>query len=183
MKDAEKGKQEGIQGQWQRESPAKEYLEQVKCCTDTDCAPKMMKYRNFALRSGDWEEYTSIFKVEVKPTEGAFERIREASEKVAKDEAGRLSSVQGIVLKRHRFPAAYHRASRRTRRCHDVVLVPELQQLSPGRLRVVVLGRSTAAGGAQVVVIGEGTGCWWCNRRQCQSGQGFQSACGTARSV
>ena len=30
--DAEKEKQEGVQGQWQRESPAKEYLEQVKCC-------------------------------------------------------------------------------------------------------------------------------------------------------
>ena len=30
--DAEKEKQEGIQGQWQRESPANEYLEQVKCC-------------------------------------------------------------------------------------------------------------------------------------------------------
>ena len=41
--DAEKEKQEGIQGQWRRESPAKEYLEQVKCCKDTDCAPRMMK--------------------------------------------------------------------------------------------------------------------------------------------
>ena len=30
MKDAEREKQEGTQGQWQRESPAKEYLEQVK---------------------------------------------------------------------------------------------------------------------------------------------------------
>ena len=30
--EAEKEKQEGIQGQWQRESPAKEHLEQVKCC-------------------------------------------------------------------------------------------------------------------------------------------------------
>ena len=29
LKDAEKEKQEGIQGQWQRESPAKEYLEQA----------------------------------------------------------------------------------------------------------------------------------------------------------
>ena len=32
-----KEKQEGVQGQWQRESPAKEYKEQVKCCEDTDC--------------------------------------------------------------------------------------------------------------------------------------------------
>ena len=44
MKDAEKEKQEGIQGQWQRESPAKEHLEQIKSSADTDCTPKMMKY-------------------------------------------------------------------------------------------------------------------------------------------
>ena len=44
MKDAEKEKQEGIQGQWQRESPAREYLEQVQCCADTDCTPKMMNH-------------------------------------------------------------------------------------------------------------------------------------------
>ena len=42
-KDAEKEKQEGIQGQWQQESPAKEFLEQVKSGADTDCVPKMMR--------------------------------------------------------------------------------------------------------------------------------------------
>ena len=30
LKDTDKEKQEGMQGQWQCESPAKEYLEQVK---------------------------------------------------------------------------------------------------------------------------------------------------------
>ena len=39
---AEKEKQEGIQGQWQRESLAEEYMEQVKCCKDTDCTRRMM---------------------------------------------------------------------------------------------------------------------------------------------
>ena len=39
-----------------------------------------------------------IFKVEIRATEWAFERIREAFEKVAKDEAGILNIVQGIVL-------------------------------------------------------------------------------------
>ena len=43
LKDAEKEKQQGIQGQWQQESVAKEYLEQAKCCADTDCTPRMMK--------------------------------------------------------------------------------------------------------------------------------------------
>ena len=56
---AEKEKQEGIQGQWKLESPAKEYLEQVKCCADTDCTPTMMKYGFFASKGGDWKESES----------------------------------------------------------------------------------------------------------------------------
>ena len=36
-------KQTEIQGQWQQESPAKEHLEQVKCCHDTDCNESMTK--------------------------------------------------------------------------------------------------------------------------------------------
>ena len=40
---ADEEKQAGIQGQWQQESPAKEHLEQVKCCHDTDCNESMMK--------------------------------------------------------------------------------------------------------------------------------------------
>ena len=36
LKDAEKEKQEGMQRQWQRESLAEEYLEQVKSSADTD---------------------------------------------------------------------------------------------------------------------------------------------------
>ena len=55
--DAEKEKQEGIQGRWQRESLAKEYLEQVKCCKDTECTPGMMKQAFFALKGEDWEEF------------------------------------------------------------------------------------------------------------------------------
>ena len=99
MKNAKEEKQEGMQGQWQRESPAKEYLEQVKSCAETDCTPKMMKYWYFALKGGDWKEYKSIFMVETRATEWAFETKREAFEKVAKDEAGRLNIVQGSLLK------------------------------------------------------------------------------------
>ena len=42
---ADEEKQEGIQGQWQQESPAREYLLPVKCCHDTDCSesPQRMK--------------------------------------------------------------------------------------------------------------------------------------------
>ena len=97
--EAKKEKQEGIQGQWQRESPAKEYLEQVKCCKGTDCTPGMMKQAFFTLKGGDCREYKSIFKVQAKATEWALERIREAFEKVAKDEARRLSIVHQIMLR------------------------------------------------------------------------------------
>ena len=48
LKDAEKEKHEGIEGQWQQKSPVREYLEQVMCCADTDCTPRMMKYEFFA---------------------------------------------------------------------------------------------------------------------------------------
>ena len=41
----------------------------------------------------------NIFRVEVRAKEWAFERTREAFEKVAKDEAGTLNIVQGIVLR------------------------------------------------------------------------------------
>ena len=40
---ADEERQAGIQGQWQQESPAREDLEQVKCCHDTDCNESMMK--------------------------------------------------------------------------------------------------------------------------------------------
>ena len=51
-KAVEKEQQERIQGQWQRESPAEEYPEQVKILI---CTPRMMKQAFFALKGG--EEY------------------------------------------------------------------------------------------------------------------------------
>ena len=136
MKEAEKEKQEGIQGQWQHESPAKEYLEQVKCCKDTGCTPRMMKQCFFALKSGELEECKGIFKVEAKATEWAFERIREAFEKVAKEEAEKLSIVQRIMLKstdylrRISAPAGGKEVSR-------YHICARTATVSPGRLRVV----------------------------------------------
>ena len=58
---AEEETQAGIQGQWQQESPAREYLEQVKCCNDTDCTERMMKTGFTALKNGEWEEYEKHF--------------------------------------------------------------------------------------------------------------------------
>ena len=58
---ADEERQAGIQGQWQQESPAREYLKQVKCCHDTDCNESMMKKGFTALKGGDWEQYKKHF--------------------------------------------------------------------------------------------------------------------------
>ena len=47
--EAEEERQAEIRGQWKLESPAREYLEQVKCCNATDCTHRMMKH-GFFLR-------------------------------------------------------------------------------------------------------------------------------------
>ena len=48
-----KKSRKGIQGRWQRESPAREYFEQVKWCKDTDCTSKMMKLALLAGKEGE----------------------------------------------------------------------------------------------------------------------------------
>ena len=96
--EAEEETQAGIHGQWQLESPAREYLKQVKCCNDTDCTHRMMKQGFLAVKSGEWEEYKSIFSNDVKATEWAFDRIKEACEQVAMDESRKLSTVQEIMI-------------------------------------------------------------------------------------
>ena len=71
---AEEEQQAGIQGQWQLESPAKEFTEQVKRSDDTDSTHRMMKQGFVALESGDWEESKSIFRAEVEASVWAFDR-------------------------------------------------------------------------------------------------------------
>ena len=70
-------KQAGIRGQWQQESSAGEYLEQVKCSHDTDCNEPMKK-----------KSFTA-----------SFDRIKEAFELVAQDEAEKMSMVHEIMLR------------------------------------------------------------------------------------
>ena len=75
-------------------------------------------------------------------TEWAFHRIQEAFEKVAKDEARKLSTVQKYV-KKHRLLAAHHRASRRARRCHDVILMSAFSWEEAHQLVVCDMWRET----------------------------------------
>ena len=59
----------------------------------------MMKHGFFALKSGEWEENKNSVRKEVNVTEWAFDRIKEAFEKVAKDGAKKLSIVQEIMIR------------------------------------------------------------------------------------
>ena len=90
--------QAGIEDQWQQESPAKEYLEQVKCCHETDCSEPMMMKSYTAVKNGNWEENTDTFR-KMKASEWTLDRIKEAFELVAQDEAEKMSIVQEIMLR------------------------------------------------------------------------------------
>ena len=126
--DAGREKQEGIQGQWQHESPFREVLQEVKRGADADCRPQMMRRCYYAMKNDSWEDFEERYRKEGKSSERTFEFIREACGKVAKDEIGRL----GMVPEKHGLLEADHRTSRRNGRRHFVVcLLPALQQGSP----------------------------------------------------
>ena len=68
----------------------------------------------------------------MRASEWAFDKIKEAFDLVAKDEVGKMSIVQEIMLN----STDYLRRSIAPvggGRCHNVLLVPELQQFPPGR--------------------------------------------------
>ena len=68
MKEAEKEKQEGIQSQWQKESPAKEYLEQVNVLQGHGLHSQDDETGLFfALNNGEWEEYKASSKWKQQP--------------------------------------------------------------------------------------------------------------------
>ena len=85
---------------------------------------------------------------------------------------------------KHRLPATHHCASGRTRRRHDVILVPALQQFHLGP-HLVGLGEK---GAQQMVVrdlwrentIGSNqTGCWLYKQVKLLISHGLQSICST----
>ena len=120
MEDFGEEKQAGIQGQWQLESPARECLEQVKCCNDTDRTHRMMKQGFLALNSGEWEEYKNTFRNEVKVSEWALDRTTEASEKVAKGLLKKAEHRPRNHDRKYRVLATHHasRESKEALRCH-----------------------------------------------------------------
>ena len=124
-----------MQGQWQQESPAREYLEQVKCCHDADCNESMMEKDFTALKNETWEEYKETFKEKMKASAWAFDRIKKRrSCSQHKDQHCARDHAQKYGLL-----AAYHLASWRSGRSHNVLPVPKLQQFPSGRLPFVYL--------------------------------------------
>ena len=71
----------------------------MKCCNDTDYNEPMMKKGFTAVKNGTWEDYKGTFRKKMKASEWAFERIKEAFDLVAQDEAEKMSIVQEIMLR------------------------------------------------------------------------------------
>ena len=64
------------------------------------CGTFMMRQGYLAMRNGSWEEFKDRYREEeVKSSEWTLERTREAYEKVAKDDIGRLGIAQEILRK------------------------------------------------------------------------------------
>ena len=122
--------QAGMQGQWQLESPAREYLEQIACRDDTHCTERMMKRELCHLEKWRLARIQKHF-------QGSFRAGRKAKHCARNHD------------QKHGLPAAHHCASWETRMRYNVLLVPELQQLSLGRLHLVCF-------------CGIGRNNWWC---------------------
>ena len=63
------------------------------------CGAQMMRKSFFATRDGSWEEFRKGCSEKEKASEWTLEKIREAYEKVAREEIGRLGIVQEMLRK------------------------------------------------------------------------------------
>ena len=93
------GKQEGMQSQWQKESPFKEVLEHVKRSADIDCNVQRMRRAYNAKKLGKWESFKEECGKEGTLCEWTLERLHEAYDKVAMEDLVRLSIAQEILRK------------------------------------------------------------------------------------
>ena len=72
LEEASRERQEGIQGQWQQESPFREVLEQGKRSADTYCGPQTTRRAYIAMKHGNWESFKEDFRKEGKLCEWTF---------------------------------------------------------------------------------------------------------------
>ena len=93
-----KERQEGIQGNWQKESPFKQYLELVKRGSDLSCDGGSMCRAYNAGRSG-WESHKEEFQKDGGLSVWASMKVKECYDKVESEDTGRLSVAQDILRK------------------------------------------------------------------------------------
>ena len=146
LAEAAQEKQEGIQGQWQQESPFKEVLEQVKRNAYTDC-----NAQNNAPR---------------------LQCLQEAYDKVAMEDIGRLSIAQEISRNSTDFLRRIITLVSGIWRRDLVLRLPSLRLLPSSGCRLdtspaTTERRSTVVGGAQHAAANttgkRPTGYWWCS--------------------
>ena len=134
MKEAEKEKKEGMQGQWQHESLANENLEQVKCLKDTDCTPRMLKQGIVALKKK--ENFKASTRLKQRPRNGPS---KEAVEKSGRRGGGKIVHRAKNEVEEYRLLAAHL--------CPNCKSFPLEDNVWWG----FQLARITAAGGARSV--------------------------------
>ena len=115
------------------------------------------------------EKYKSIFRVEAKATEWAADRIQVAFEKVAKDEARKLSTVQEIMHDmKHRFfcgASSHQQEGKEALRCHICAYCNRFPM--ENYVCWVSGGKSIQIGGVRSVEKndrGHQTGSCWCKQ-------------------
>ena len=64
--DAAREKQEGVQSQWQQESPFREILEQARRNEDVGCSSEVVRKGFFAIRDSRWEDFKEECRVKGK---------------------------------------------------------------------------------------------------------------------
>ena len=137
----------------------------------------------FALKSGEWEEYFHTFRNEVKVTEWAFDRIKEAFEKVAKDEARKLSTVQEIMIRSTDYLQRIVAPAGGARRSYDVIFpMEDYVWWVSGEKSIQIGGAQSVEKNTTVEATKQALG--GANKRKCQqdkvfrahAGQGLQSA-------
>ena len=96
LEGAARERQEGIQGQWQQASPFREVLEQARGNVDMGCSAQIMRGSFIATRDDSWEEFRKgMQRKREKSSEWTLEKTREAYEKVAREDIGRLGTRKG----------------------------------------------------------------------------------------
>ena len=126
------------------------------------------------------------FREKMKASEWAFDRIKEAFDLVAQDEARKVSIVQEVMFKSTDYLRRLIAPVEGQGRCHNVLPMPALQQLPSGRQRLVGLWEKTYKVVLRNVwrksTTGDNqTGCWSCMQGKFRAGKGLLSACGTSR--